>query len=455
MTAPAFLLVAVILGWPMLQAFYYGMTQWDGITSTWIGPSAYTHEFHDPAFRRVLQNNALLLLSIPLALAIPLGIAFLLDSHVFGWRVFRSAYFLPTAISWVVIGMVSERFFAAQGQLNSLLSAVGLGFLSTNFLAGQRTALLAVALTFVWSMIGTNMIIFLTGMATLDPNLAEAARVDGASGWQTFWRVTVPQLKRFIQFALMMTLISAFTALFSLIFVMTSGGPGYGTTTLEFFVYQTAFEVGQFGTGAMLGVILFVIMATVGIVQVRAAQDGRNERRAAHPSTTCRGRSPSRARCDRPLRTSLLVLVMVVIAIVMLYPFWFMIDTSLHSQTSFLNGGGHSLSAGARSARRCPGRSSSRTRRSSACPRSGSSWSVDARRIRLRQAALSGRVRGLPAVIAALMIPLQSIVIPDYVDMPMVGLIKSYIGAVLMYAAIGTPFATFLMATYYRVSPTS
>jgi multiple sugar transport system permease protein len=268
MTAPAFLLVAAILGWPMLQAFYYGMTQWDGITSTWIGPSAYTHEFHDPAFRRVLQNNALLLLAIPLALAIPLGIAFLLDNHVFGWRIFRSAYFLPTAISWVVIGMVSERFFAAQGQLNSLLSAVGLGFLSTNFLAGQRTALLAVALTFVWSMIGTNMIIFLTGMATLDPNLAEAARVDGASGWQTFWRVTVPQLKRFIQFALMMTLISAFTALFSLIFVMTSGGPGYGTTTLEFFVYQTAFEVGQFGTGAMLGVILFVIMATVGIVQV-------------------------------------------------------------------------------------------------------------------------------------------------------------------------------------------
>jgi ABC-type sugar transport system permease subunit len=268
MTAPAFLLVAAVLGWPMLQAFYYGMTQWDGITSTWIGPSAFTHEFHDPAFRRVLQNNALLLLSVPLALAIPLGIAFLLDNHVFGWRVFRSAYFLPTAISWVVIGMVSERFFAAQGQLNSLLSAVGLGFLSTNFLAGQRTALLAVALTFVWSMIGTNMIIFLTGMATLDPNLAEAARVDGASGWHTFWRVTVPQLKRFIQFALMMTLISAFTALFSLIFVMTSGGPGYGTTTLEFFVYQTAFEVGQFGTGAMLGVILFAIMATVGIVQV-------------------------------------------------------------------------------------------------------------------------------------------------------------------------------------------
>jgi|SRR5579862_3697818 len=269
MSLPAFALVGVMLGWPMIQAFYYSMTSWDGITATWIGPSTYTHEFHDPAFWRVLQNNLLLLVAIPVALAIPMGIAFLLDTRVFGWRLFRSAYFLPTAISWVVIGMVSERFFAAQGQLDSLLSAIGLGFITTNFLSGERTALLAVALTFIWSMIGTNMIIFLTGMATLDPNLAEAARVDGAGGWQTFLRITVPQLKRFIQFALMMTLISAFTALFSLIFVMTSGGPGYGTTTLEFFVYQTAFEQGDFGTGAMLGVILFVIMATVGIVQVR------------------------------------------------------------------------------------------------------------------------------------------------------------------------------------------
>lgn len=268
MTVPAFALVAVMLLWPMCQAVYYSMTDWDGITATWVGPSTYTHEFHNSAFWRVLENNALLILAIPVALIVPLGIAFLLDTHVFGWRVFRSAYFLPTAISWVVIGMVAERFFAANGQLNSILSGVGLGFISTNFLSGERTALLAVALTFVFSMVGTNMIIFLTGMATLDPHLAEAARVDGASGWQTFRRVTVPQLKRFIQFALMMTLISAFTALFSLIFVMTSGGPGYGTTTLEFFVYQTAFEVGNFGTGAMLGVILFVIMASVGLVQV-------------------------------------------------------------------------------------------------------------------------------------------------------------------------------------------
>jgi multiple sugar transport system permease protein len=86
---------------------------------------------------------------------------------------------------------------------------------------------------------------------------------------QVLIHITMPQLKRFIQFAVIMTLISAFTALFSLIFVMTGGGPGFGTTTLEFFVYQTGFAQGYFGTGAMLGFILFIIMAIVGLAQIR------------------------------------------------------------------------------------------------------------------------------------------------------------------------------------------
>jgi ABC-type sugar transport system permease subunit len=165
--------------------------------------------------------------------------------------------------------MVSARFFAQDGMLNHLLGSVGLGSIKTDFLAGERTALLAVALTFIWSMVGTNTIIFLTGLATIDPALHEAAKVDGAGPLRIFWHITFPQLKRFVQFSFVLTVISAFTALFSLIFVMTGGGPGYGTTTLEFFVYQTAFARGEFGTGALLGVILFVIMAAIGVAQLK------------------------------------------------------------------------------------------------------------------------------------------------------------------------------------------
>lgn len=269
LTVPAFALVALLLGIPILQAVYYSLTNWDGLVSTWVGPSAYASELRNPVFWRVLQNNGLLLLTVPVAILVPLGIAAVLHERVFGWRLFRSVYFLPTAISWVVIGMVAARFFAQDGILNHLLAAVGLGAIRTDFLSGERTALLAVAVTFVWSMIGTNTIIFLTGLATIDPALHEAARCDGAGSLRLFWHITFPQLKRFVQFSFVMTVISAFTALFSLIFVMTGGGPGYGTTTLEFFVYQTAFAKGDFGTGALLGVLLFVIMAAVGLAQLK------------------------------------------------------------------------------------------------------------------------------------------------------------------------------------------
>ena len=108
----------------------------------------------------------------------------------------------------------------------------------------------------------------LAGLKTVPGELYEAARVDGTNAWQRLIHITLPQLRRFILFASVLTMISAFTALFSLIFVMTGGGPGYGTTTLEFFVYQNAFGQANFGYGALLGVILFVIMAVVGLIQL-------------------------------------------------------------------------------------------------------------------------------------------------------------------------------------------
>jgi len=266
---PALALVVAFVVVPIIQAVYYSMTSWNGLVSTWIGPSTYTDTFRQQVFWRVLENNGMLLLAVPVALAVPLGIAVLLHEQVRGWRFFRSVYFLPTAISWVVIGMVAERFFAYDGLLNRMFGWVGLSSVHTDFLGNQSTALLALAITFVWSMIGTNTVIFLTGLATLDQSVAEAAYVDGATAWQNFTGVTLPHLRRFVQLAFVLTVISAFSALFSLIFVMTGGGPGYSTTTLEFFVYQTGFSQSEFGTAALYGIVLFVIMALVGIVQLR------------------------------------------------------------------------------------------------------------------------------------------------------------------------------------------
>ena len=266
---PVIILELLLLAVPIVQAAYFSFTRWDGITATWIGPANYQRLFGDPTFWRVVENNLLLLLSIPFAILIPLLVAYLLNEHVLGWRFFRSAYFLPTAISWVVIGMVALRVFAGRGILNNVLSTVGLGFIHTDMLAGELSAMAAVGITFIWSVFGTNTIIFITGMATLDRDVYEAARVDGAGAFTTFVRITIPMLMRFIQFAFILTLITAFTALFSLIFVMTGGGPGYGTTTLEFYVYQQGFQVGVFGYAAAIGIVLFAIVFAISLVQLR------------------------------------------------------------------------------------------------------------------------------------------------------------------------------------------
>jgi multiple sugar transport system permease protein len=266
---PVVALVGAMLLLPIGQTVYYSFTNWDGFSSRWIGTANYSHLIHSSEFIRVVENNAVMILAIPVAILLPLGVAFLISSHVRGWKFFRSVFFLPTAVSWVVIGYISVRFFADEGILQSLLNNTGLGFLHPNMLSHERSALVAVMITFVWSMFGTNLIIFLAGMATIDQEIYDAARVDGAGSLTVMFRITLPLLKRFVQFTFIISLVTAFSALFSLIYVMTGGGPGYGTTTLEFFAYQQAFSAGDFSVGATAGVVLFVAVFAVSMVQLR------------------------------------------------------------------------------------------------------------------------------------------------------------------------------------------
>ena len=213
---------------PIGQTFYYSFTNWDGFTSQWIGFAAYRHLFQNPEFSQVLENNAVMVLAIPVAIALPLGVAFLLNTQLRGWRFFRSVFFLPTAVSWVVIAFVARRFFDPdkQGILQSLLDHIGLGFWHPDLLAHEHSALAAVMITFIWSVFGTNMIIFLAGMSTIDQEIYDAAKVDGAGSFTVMVRITFPLLKRFVQFAFIISLITAFSALFSLIIVMTERWAG-------------------------------------------------------------------------------------------------------------------------------------------------------------------------------------------------------------------------------------
>jgi ABC-type sugar transport system permease subunit len=266
---PALIVVSVLILVPIAQAIYFSMTNWNGIVSQWVGPQTYATMFQDPTFWRVLENNLLLLLAVPATMACGVFIAALLHEQVAGYRLFRAAIIIPTAVSWVVLGVLGVQVFAQHGLVNGLLGSVGLGALAQNWLGEPLLALGAVGVTFIYSLVGINTLIFVTGMSTIDPQVLEAARIDGATWFQSFLRISIPLLRRYFLFAFVVTAISAFTALFSLIYTMTGGGPNYGTTTLEVLIYQTAFSTGSFGQGALLGVILFVILFGVSMAQLR------------------------------------------------------------------------------------------------------------------------------------------------------------------------------------------
>ena len=254
---------------PIVEAFVYSLTAWDGFTARWIGLANYSGLFGGAVFWKVLSNNLILLSSIPIAVFLPLLFALLIDSHPPGWRIYRALIFLPATLSWVVIGIVAVHVFDPGGAINNLLRVFGIRL---NLLGSSHTAIIPIMLTFIWSQVGPNTLVFLIGLAQLDRSLIEAARVDGAKTLQLFFHVTLPLLRRFVVFVTTTTLIAAFTSLFSLIFVMTGGGPGFSTTTLEFFIYRLAFNQDQFGVASALGVILFLLVGSVVFVLMKVVK---------------------------------------------------------------------------------------------------------------------------------------------------------------------------------------
>lgn len=268
--APLLVLWGVFLILPIVQTGFYSLTRWDGLEARWVGLANYHTLLGSSDFANVLLNNGLLLLSVPLAVGIPFGIALLIAVEPPGWRWVRALIFLPATLSWVVSGMAWLRVFAGDGILNQALDGVGLGGIQLDLLGNIHTALIPVALAFIWSQVGPNTLIFVVGLGNIDPSVLEAAVIDGAGIGATMWRIILPLMARVFVFVTLITLIAAFTALFSLIFVMTGGGPGFATTTMEFYIYRLAFSQTEFGMGAAVGIVLLLAIAVISLPLILA-----------------------------------------------------------------------------------------------------------------------------------------------------------------------------------------
>ncbi len=266
---PALVLLTLVILLPLVQSLWFSFTSWQGSQAPWTGISNYRAIFLDPELRRSLINSFIIFASIPIGMIGPFVVAYLLHQGMPGAKLMRSIIFAPTALSWVVIGVVAHEFFANRGLLNGVLNLFGLGALGRNWLAEQSFALWAVIIAFNAAIFGVNTIIFLTGLATIDRSTIEAARLDGANGRQILWYVVLPEMRRFVEFVLIITVVTGFTGLFGLVYVMTQGGPGAASMTLDFAVWRRAFATGSFGAGAAIGIALMALtLVTIGIIRV-------------------------------------------------------------------------------------------------------------------------------------------------------------------------------------------
>ncbi len=265
---PAMLLVLAVTGLPLLQATYYSFTDWNGATANWTGLRNYRNVFVDPELSRALRNSGLILLSIPFGMALSFIAAYLLSRVSVASGLLRTAIFAPTALSWIVIGVIARQVFSNDGPLNDLLTALGWEAFTANWLASPALARVALLITFNAAVFGVNTVIFLTALSTIDRSTVEAARLDGASEFRILIAIILPAVRRFVEFVFIITMVASFTGIFGLIYVMTGGGPGSSTMTLEFAVWRRALSTGAFGPGAAIGVsLMLLILVVIGAVR--------------------------------------------------------------------------------------------------------------------------------------------------------------------------------------------
>ena len=248
---------------PIFCSFLLSFTNWDLLNEiTFAGFDNYKAVLSEPEFLQILINTFVYAISTTFfAVIIPLFIASALNTKIRGSEVYKTIYFLPFITPAVVIAIVWSWIFDPNiGLINTLFKT------HLTWLFDTRLAMPVLIFVSVWKLVGYNVVLFLTGFSTINQNVYEAAKIDGAGENEIFWNITVPLLKPTIYFVTLVTAISSFQ-IFDLIYVMTSGGPDNSTNVIVYSVYKYAFEYFDIGKSCALAYILFVIIFILAALQ--------------------------------------------------------------------------------------------------------------------------------------------------------------------------------------------
>lgn len=264
LAAPVLLYSTFVIG-PVIYSFFLSFTDWNGASPTYnfVGLENFRMAFRSEYFWNALRNNAvwtIIFIAFPTALG--LFLAKMVDG-VRGENVFKTIIYLPMTFSFVIVGLIwSWIYLPESGMINLALKAVGLGFLKRAWLAEPRTVLYAIIVAASWQQTGFAMVLFLAGLRGIPREFLEASQVDGANGWQQFWKVVFPLLKPTTTIVISITVINSLR-IFDIVYIMTQGGPNRASEVLGNMIYKELFWNFRVGYGSALSLILFMLILAI------------------------------------------------------------------------------------------------------------------------------------------------------------------------------------------------
>ena len=262
--APATILIFIMSFWPIIQAVITSFKTGSSANMQWANPLTYnyTRMFQDAVFKRSIGNTFLyLIIEVPIMLVLAILLAQLLNNkHLKFKGLFRTCVFLPCATSLVSYALIFKSLFATQGLINTILVKLGILENNFNFLGTGWSAKIIIIVALIWRWTGYNMVFFLAGLQ----------KIDGASGWKTFWSITVPLLRPTIVMTTIMS-INGTLQLFDESVNLTKGGPANATITMSHYIYNGSFGEGvaNFGYASAMSVIVFIMVAILAFINLK------------------------------------------------------------------------------------------------------------------------------------------------------------------------------------------
>jgi ABC-type sugar transport system permease subunit len=271
--APMFLALLFVFGYPLVQLVTLSLQRTSQGVPTFVGLTNYKTLFKDDVFIEAVGNNLTLLVSVPIMLAVALFLAIFLFERIRGWRFYQTTLFLPYLLPIVVVGLIFSYIFQLSGVLNEFLTSLGLERLALDWLGSPHLALWTLMFVVIWKEVGLGVVLFLARLMSVEEDLFDAARIDGANWWQLQWYITIPQLSSVIEFFTVISIITMLSWVFNYVYVMTSGGPGNATMVTELYVYLQGFRYNQMNLASATSVLILVVTGVLIFIQFRLRAD--------------------------------------------------------------------------------------------------------------------------------------------------------------------------------------